>query len=113
VTFSSVGLTADSPPKAHKYSACSRHLTTARHLALGTPRVTNQQVSYAYILRTGMTTGTFNTICVQEYGLLRVNAGFCWPEVVMMGTDLPLSMYIAPVLPLAMMCLLPILGQEE
>jgi hypothetical protein len=31
----------------------------------------------------------------------------------MMGTDLPLSMFIAPLLPLAMMILLPVLEQEE
>jgi len=50
---------------------------------------------------------------VQDCGLLRVYPGCCRPGVVMMGTDLPLSMYIAPFLPLAMMILLPILGQEE
>jgi len=60
-----------------------------------------------------MTTGTFNTICVQECGLLREYAGCRRPEMVLVGTDLALSLYAAPSLPLAMMILLPILGQEH
>ena len=58
-----------------------------------------------------MTTGTFNTICVQECGLLRVYAGCCRPETMLVDTGLVLSMYVAPFLLLAMMILLPVLGQ--
>jgi len=79
---------------------------------LGTPPVTNQQVSYAHVLRTGMTTGMFNMMCVQECGLLRLYAGCRRPETMLMGTDLAPSMYVDPFLPLAMVILLPTLGQQ-
>jgi hypothetical protein len=79
---------------------------------LCTPPVTNQQVNYAHVLRTGMTTGTFNTICVQECDLLREYAGFRRPEMMLVGTDVTLSIYVAPFLPLAVMILLTILGQD-
>jgi len=58
---------------------------------LCTPPVTNQQVNYAHVLRTGMTTGTFNTICVKECCLLRVNPCICRPDAMVVGTDLGLA----------------------
>jgi hypothetical protein len=58
-----------------------------------------------------MTTGMFNTMCLQECGLLCLYAGCLRPETMLMGTDLGLSMYVDPFLPLAMMILLPTLGQ--
>jgi len=79
---------------------------------LGIPPVTNQQMSYAQVLRISMTTGTFNTICVKECGLLRVESGCCRPEMMVVGTDLPLSISFALFLRLAMI-LLPILRQEQ
>jgi len=44
--------------------------------------------------------------------LLRVDASCFRPETVLLGTDLVSSMYDAPLLLLAIMILLPILGQE-
>ena len=51
--------------------------------------------------------------CVQECGLLREYAGCRRPVVLVVGTDVTLSLYAAPFLPLAMIILLPILGQEQ
>ena len=79
---------------------------------LGTPPVTNQQESYAHVLRTGVTTGTLNTICVQECGLPGTVCGSCRPEM-LVGTDVALSMFVAVIRPLAMIVLLSTLGQAH
>jgi len=60
-----------------------------------------------------MTTDTFNTICVQECGLLGTDAGRRRPETLLVGTDVPVSMYDALFRPLAMIVLLSTLGQAH
>jgi len=60
-----------------------------------------------------MATGTLNTICVQECGLLDTDAACRRPETMLVGTDLPLSMFVALFRPLAMIGLLSTLGQAH
>ena len=67
-------------------------------------------MGYAPVLRTYMTTGTFNTICIQECGLPGTDTARRRPETMSVGTDVPLSMYVALLRPLAMIVLLPTLG---
>jgi hypothetical protein len=80
---------------------------------LGTSPVKNQQVSYAHVLQTCMTTCTLNTICVQVCGLLGTDAARRTPETMLVGTDVPLSMYVALFRPLAMIVLLSTLRQAH
>jgi hypothetical protein len=80
---------------------------------LGTSPVKNQQVSNAHILRTGMTTGNFNTICIQECGLLGTDDARRRAETMLVGTDMPVSMYDDLFRPLAMIVLLSTLGQTH
>jgi hypothetical protein len=56
-----------------------------------------------------MTTGTFNTICVQECGLPGTDATRRRPDTMLVGTDVPLSIIVALFCPLAMIVLLPTL----
>jgi hypothetical protein len=59
-----------------------------------------------------MTTGTLCTICVQECGLPGTVSGCCRPEM-WVGTDVPLSMYVALFRPLAVIVLLSTLRQAH
>jgi hypothetical protein len=113
VKFSSEGLTADSSPKADKFLGLLSLPHGCSPSPLRTPPVTNQQVSYAHVLRTATITGTLNTICVQECDLLGTDAACRRPETMLVGTDLPLSMFVALFRPLAMIVLLSTMGQAH
>jgi len=80
---------------------------------LCSPPVTKQQVSYAHVLRTGMTTGNFNTVCFQECCLLGTDAGRRWSETMLLGTDMYLSMFDALFRPKAITVLLYALEQAH
>ena len=60
-----------------------------------------------------MTTGTFNTICVQDCCLLGTDAGRRRPETMLLGTDVSLSMFDALFRPLAITVLLYALEQAH
>jgi hypothetical protein len=80
---------------------------------LSTSPFTNQQVRYAHVLRTGMTTGTLSTICVQVCGLLRADVGCRRPGTKLLGADIRLVKYVALSRPLAVIVILSTVGQAR